>query len=59
MIGQAQDADSIRDRLRRRPGGQELCPTRTFSFHRHNRVAPGHAKTVQCIMQTTARPWKQ
>ena len=38
-------------------GGQmvkNICPTRTLTFHRHNRIAPGHIHTVQYIVTVTA-----
>ena len=37
-------------------GGQmvkNMCPTRTFSFTRHNRIAMGHIQTVQYIATIT------
>ena len=33
-------------------GGQmvkNICPVRTVRFSRHNRIAPGHAQTVQYL----------
>ena len=37
-------------------GGQmvkKMCPVRTASYDRHNRIAPGHMKTVQYIAAIT------
>ena len=37
-------------------GGQmvkKMCPVRTASYDRHNRIAPGHKKTVQYIAAIT------
>ena len=38
-------------------GGQmvkNICPVRTVHFCRHNRIAPGHAKTVQYLVAIIA-----
>ena len=37
-------------------GGQmvkKICPIRTASYDRHNRIAPGHIQTVQYIAAIT------